>query len=157
MILDFGISAIESGGETLTRGAPIGTPSYMAPEQARGQKVDHRADIFALGAIIYRALTGRPAFTGADDMHTMYNVAHVMPIRPGALLDFPEDVDLALALALAKRRGDRFDSATEFATALGDAMRSDLAPAYRAAAQRVLANLPWGSETSEPSQAQQAG
>src|SRR5213078_4696208 len=64
-ILDFGVS--KSGGSgTLTQGHVVGTPAYMAPEQARGEDVDHRADVYSLAAIIFRAITGHPVFTGKD-------------------------------------------------------------------------------------------
>ncbi len=145
-ILDFGVSTFERSGGTLTRGAAIGTPSYMSPEQTRGERVDHRADIFALGAIAYRAMTGRPAFAGFDDMNTMYNVAHLMPVRPGTLVEIPEDVDRILARALAKNRDDRFDSAAELATALRDASSSELGAALREAADRLIAVQGWSAE-----------
>ena len=57
----------------------------MAPEQARGEAVDHRADVYALGAILYRCLTGRLPFAGRDTPSILYSVAHVMPTRPTAI------------------------------------------------------------------------
>jgi serine/threonine-protein kinase len=68
-VLDFGIAKVnsESGSGGLTRiGAIFGTPAYMAPEQAAGQRVDHRADIYSLGLVLYEMLAGRPAFESAD-------------------------------------------------------------------------------------------
>ncbi|HVW27650.1 MAG TPA: protein kinase [Polyangiaceae bacterium] len=67
-VLDFGIAKVSSeGGGGLTRiGAIFGTPAYMAPEQAAGQKVDHRADIYSLGLVVYEMLAGRPAFEAAE-------------------------------------------------------------------------------------------
>ncbi len=148
-ILDFGVSTIEHGEGTLTRGAAVGTPSYMSPEQTRGHAVDHRSDVFALGAIAYRAMTGRPAFTGADHMQTMYNVAHRMPARPSSLLRLPDDVDRVLALALAKNRDERFDSAIAFAAALDDAAHGKLDHALRSAADRLLANQAWSTDRDD--------
>jgi serine/threonine-protein kinase len=145
-ILDFGVSGLNHGDSTLTRGAMVGTPSYMSPEQTRGQKADSRADIFGLGVVAYRALTGRPAFTGNDDMHTMYNIAHRMPVRPGRLVAIPEDVERALAIALAKEREDRYESAAKFASALLAAAHTQLSPSLRDAADRLLSVLPWGAE-----------
>jgi len=145
-VLDFGVSKVESASSTLTQGAAVGTPSYMAPEQAQGRDVDHRADIFALGVITYRALTGRPPFTGPDGPATMYNVVHVQPARPGELVDLPEDVDLILALAMAKDRARRVPSANTFAAALRDAARGELDERLRRDAERLLAEQPWGTE-----------
>jgi serine/threonine protein kinase len=81
-LLDFGVSKLASRGGTLTAGHVIGTPGYMAPEQARGEDVDHRADGYALAAIAYRCLTGHPAFTGKDVPTTLYDVVYKMPTRP---------------------------------------------------------------------------
>ena len=145
-VLDFGVSKVGSGSSTLTLGAAVGTPSYMAPEQAQGHDVDHRADLFALGVISYRALTGRPPFTGPDAPATMYNVVHAQPARPGELVDLPEDVDLILALALAKDRARRVPSANTYAAALRDATRGELDERLRSDARALLAEHPWGTE-----------
>jgi serine/threonine-protein kinase len=150
-VLDFGVSKIGEEAGTLTRGAAVGTPGYMAPEQARGQAVDHRADVFALGAVVYRALTGRPAFSAADSVATLYQVAYVQPPRPSALVPLHADVDLVLALALAKNARQRFHSAATFAAALRDATRGDLDEPFRDAALTLLAVQPWGSDSGERS------
>ncbi|HEX3761756.1 MAG TPA: serine/threonine-protein kinase, partial [Kofleriaceae bacterium] len=84
-VLDFGVALLGDSSGTLTRGAAIGTPAYMAPEQARGEAVDHRADLYALGAVIYRCLTGRVPFVARDTPALLYAVVHVMPVRPSAL------------------------------------------------------------------------
>jgi hypothetical protein len=82
-------------------------------------------------------------------MQTMYNVSHVMPVRPSSLARLPEDVDRVLMLALAKDRDDRFDSAAIFAAALADAARGQLDAALRSRADRLLARLGWGSERDD--------
>jgi serine/threonine-protein kinase len=145
-VLDFGVSKIGDAGTTLTQGAIIGTPSYMAPEQGRGEVVDHRADVFSLGAIAYRAVTGRPAFAASDPALAIYNVMHVQPVRPRELLDIPEDVELVLALALAKDREKRFRSAQTFASALRDAVRGELDEPFRRAARDLLKAHPWSAD-----------
>jgi eukaryotic-like serine/threonine-protein kinase len=149
-ILDFGVSKLDSGDGTLTRGQLVGTPAYMAPEQARAQPVGRRADIFALGVIVYRALTGSPPFSADTNVEILFRVSHSMPLRPSDLAKLPEAVDLVLATALAKDPEDRFASATELATALDAAMRGKIAPTLAAHAQAVLAALPWGAGPTTP-------
>jgi len=147
-VLDFGVSKIGEEAATLTRGAAVGTPGYMAPEQARGHAVDHRADVFSLGAVVYRALTGRPAFTAQNSVATLYQVAYVQPAQPSDLVQVDPDVNLVLALALAKDPAQRFRSAATFAAALRDATRGELDDPFRAAAKALLARHAWGSDAS---------
>jgi tRNA A-37 threonylcarbamoyl transferase component Bud32 len=145
-ILDFGISKLgDPEGTHQTKDIVVGTPGYMAPEQAAGREVSHKTDLFALGAIVYRTLTGRPAFTGDHIAETMYQVAHAMPPRPSELSPtLPADVDLVLSIALAKAPGDRFESAAEIASALDEASRGELSPLVRSRGERLLEKMPWG-------------
>jgi serine/threonine-protein kinase len=145
-VLDFGVSKMRETAGTITHGAAVGTPSYMSPEQAMARDVDHRADVFALGVIAYRALTGRPAFTGPDSVATLYNVVHVQPARPGDFVALDPDVDRALALVLAKRPDRRFSTATMFAAALRDAVSGRLDQRLRDAADALISEEPWGLE-----------
>src|SRR4029078_577887 len=101
-ILDFGVALLGAPSGTLTRGAAIGTPAYMAPEQARGETVDHRADLYAFGAVLYRAITGRAPFAARDTPSLLYAVNHEMPLRPSALGPVSPAIEQFLALALAK-------------------------------------------------------
>jgi serine/threonine-protein kinase len=144
-ILDFGVSKLTSDEGTLTRDMVVGTPTYMAPEQANGEVVTHRTDLFALGVIAYRALTGQPAFPGDLTAEILYKVVHTMPPRPGEIAPLPRQVDLVLAIAIAKRAEDRFDSAAEFAQALDAASRDKLDAALVSRAGELLARLPWGT------------
>ncbi|HEY5925355.1 MAG TPA: serine/threonine-protein kinase [Kofleriaceae bacterium] len=116
-VLDFGVALLAETSGTLTRGAAIGTPAYMAPEQARGETVDHRADLYAFGAVLYRAITGRAPFAARDTPSLLYAVNHDMPLRPSALGSVTEPVEQFLALALAKSRDTRFQTAAEMAAA----------------------------------------
>ena len=144
-ILDFGVSTLASSTGTLTQAAIVGTPGYMAPEQARSQQVDLRCDVFSLGAVIYRALTGRPPFGGTDTPQILFEVVYQMPHRPSDLMpSLASDVDAVLAIALAKRPEDRFGSATELAIALASAVSGRRDLALRARADALLANHPWG-------------
>jgi serine/threonine protein kinase len=110
-VIDFGISKVSAAGaEALTKtGVVMGTPDYMAPEQARGDKVDTRADIYAVGAILYRALTGKKPFEGLDPMATLTAVLVQEPERPTALNpEVPLALELVVQHAMAKDPGDRY-------------------------------------------------
>jgi eukaryotic-like serine/threonine-protein kinase len=142
-ILDFGVSKLADAPEgTLTHGF-VGTPTYMAPEQAIGRDVTHRADLFSLGVITYRALTGRPPFTGENVPETIYRIMTAMPLRPGELVRVHPHVDLVLAIALAKAKESRFDSGRDFAQALEDARAGKLSGPLVVRATKLLAELPW--------------
>ncbi len=143
-ILDFGVSKSGSHG-TLTQGHVVGTPAYMAPEQARGEDVDHRADIYSLAAILYRAITGHPAFTGKDVPTTLYDVVYRVPTQPSILAQLPADIDRVLAIGLAKAPIDRFTTALELAEWFGLAVESRLSPEQRHRADDLIARQPWGT------------
>jgi len=146
-ILDFGVSKLMGTLQgTLTKNALVGTPEYMAPEQPLGREVSHRTDIHALGVICYRALTGRPAFTGEGLMETVYNVVNRLPPRPTeALSTLPEGVDHVLAIAMAKSPENRFESALELAQALEGARAGTVPRELRARALALLERDPWGT------------
>jgi serine/threonine-protein kinase len=144
-ILDFGVSTLIGSTGTLTQAAVVGTPGYMSPEQARSLPVDHRCDVFAFGAVLYRALVGRPPFSGSDTPQILFEVVYRMPIRPGELVDgVGGDVDAVLAIALAKRVEDRFSSAGELASALASALGGSLDRDLRRRGDAVIARHAWG-------------
>ncbi len=143
-LLDFGISKLGTGTGTLTAGNVVGTPGYMAPEQARGEDVDHRSDLFSLAAVAYRSLTGQPAFSGRELAQVLYQVVYAMPEPPSVHVRVHGDVDLVLAIGLAKRAEDRFDSAQALADALTDAARGALSDELRLHARALVLAWPWG-------------
>ncbi|MBV9926432.1 MAG: protein kinase [Acidobacteria bacterium] len=97
----------------------IGTPLYLSPEQARGAKVDGRSDLFALGALLYECLTGRPAFSGANVIEIGAQVLHFDPPPPSRLNPrVPPELDRLTLKALSKKPEDRFQTAAEFAAEL---------------------------------------
>ncbi len=144
-LLDFGVSKVGDGSGSLTAGNIIGTPAYMAPEQARAAEVDHRADVYALAAILYRAVTGFPAIGGKDIAPMLYDVVYRVPNQPSKLAAMPADVDRVLAIGLAKAPRERFETATELANAFASAIDGGLSLAQRARADALLARSPWGS------------
>jgi hypothetical protein len=123
-ILDFGVSKVMDSEGTLTGEGIVGTPQYMAPEQASGGHVTHLADVYALGAIAYRCLTGRSPFKGKDLAELVYQVVHVPPARPGALGRVSRAIEDVLAIAKDPRR--RFPSALSFSAAFVAARRGRL-------------------------------
>jgi serine/threonine-protein kinase len=122
-ILDFGVSKVLGSEGTLTGEGIVGTPQYMAPEQASGGQISHVADVYALGAIAYRCLTGRSPFKGRDLAELVYQVVHVAPLRPSALGRVPRPIEDVLAIAMAKDPRRRFPSAQSFAQAFIAARR----------------------------------
>jgi serine/threonine-protein kinase len=118
-LLDFGLVQDETASETgdrLTRaGIVLGTPAYMPPEQAAGESVDARSDIYGLGAVAYYALTGRPPFEGKSALQVM--AAHrTLPAPP--LDGAPPDLAAVVARCLAKDPADRFPTASDLGRAL---------------------------------------
>jgi eukaryotic-like serine/threonine-protein kinase len=142
-ILDFGAAALVDESGVLTQGQIIGTPHYMAPEQAQGHEVDFRADLYALATIAYRCLTGRYAFTAGDTPALLYAVVHRMPARPSALGELPDDIDRWCAIALAKSPAARFDSGAALAHALEAALAGTLSPALRRRGGALIRKHPW--------------
>jgi serine/threonine protein kinase len=134
------------GSSTLTvAGAVMGTPAYMAPEQARGLEVDHRADVYSLAAILYRVVTGHPAFTGKDVPSTLYEVVYRVPTQPSILAQVPADVDRVLAIGLAKDPADRFATALELAAWVDRVIDRGLDPEQRRRADELILRQPWGT------------
>ncbi len=143
-VLDFGLSKIQ-GGVALTREVAVGTPQYMPPEQAQGLPVDHRADLYALAAIAYRGITGQPPFVGEDIGPLLLDVIYTQPQQPGLYTKIPVEVELVLAIALAKKPDDRFPNVESFAAALRAASTGDLDEATRSRGWQLVKLFPWGS------------
>nr|HEX4313944.1 protein kinase [Kofleriaceae bacterium] len=142
-ILDFGVARHEDHGDTLTSGNVVGTPSYMAPEQARGATVDHRTDLYALAACAYRALTGHPPHAAGEIAETLYRVVHTAPRKPTDLIALSPDVDRVLAIGLAKRADDRFSTAVELAAAVALAVAGELPDPLRERGDALIKRGAW--------------
>jgi WD40 repeat protein/serine/threonine protein kinase len=118
-ILDFGLARGAEDTQLTQQGAIVGTPAYMAPEQARGETVDPRCDLFSLGCVLYRLCTGQQPFKGKDTISTLMAIATEQPRPPSALnAEVPADLSDLILRLLAKRPADRPASAQVVVDAL---------------------------------------
>jgi eukaryotic-like serine/threonine-protein kinase len=134
LVADFGIARALGREEHLTStGVAIGTPAYMSPEQASGDReLDARSDVYALGCVLYEMLAGEPPYTGPTAQAILARARTerprpIRPLRPAV----PEALDRVIARAMAGTPADRFASAAAFAAALGSAAEMRTAPPLR--------------------------
>jgi len=128
-VMDFGIArAVSDAQATMTQTAQvIGTAQYLSPEQARGERVDARSDLYSTGCLLYELLTGRPPFTGDSPVAIAYQHVRENPVPPSRVdPEIPAWADSIVLKAMAKDPGDRYQSAGE--------MRNDI--------QRALQGMP---------------
>jgi serine/threonine protein kinase len=142
-LTDFGIARLEDANLTQVS-SMIGTPAYMAPEQFTGQGIDHRADLFACGVLLYRMLTGRRAFTGATQ-EVMYKILNEHPPAPSVVTQGarPLAFDAVVARAMAKNPAERYPDALAMRAALQALSR---APASATAKATVILPIPRDGE-----------
>ena len=117
-VTDFGLAKCLDGSGQTGSGAILGTPAYMAPEQAagRGKEAGPAADVYSLGAILYECLTGRPPFQAATAMHTLRQVLANEPVAPRRLNPaLPRDLETVCLKCLRKEPGRRYASAADLA------------------------------------------
>jgi serine/threonine-protein kinase len=116
-VMDFGIArAMNDTGNTMTAtSAVMGTAQYLSPEQARGEVVDARSDLYSAGVLLYELLTGRPPFTGDSPVSVAYQHVSEMPVPPSQVdPGVSPEIDSVVLQALAKRREDRYQTASDF-------------------------------------------
>lgn len=127
-VMDFGIArALTDSQATMTQtNAVVGTAQYLSPEQAHGDPVDARSDIYSTGCVLFELLTGQPPFKGDSAVAVAYQHVSEIPPKPSSITsDVPDSIDRVVLKALAKNRDDRYSSAEE--------MRADLNRAARGA------------------------
>ncbi len=128
-IADFGIAKLSMSKLTMT-GTVMGTPSYMSPEQAMGQEIDGRSDIFSLGVIFYQMLTGERPFVGTNPTTIIYKILHEHPVPPRSLnVTLHPGFDHIVGRMLAKDPASRYQTCSEFIRDLKDYASLGLAPA----------------------------
>ncbi len=120
-IVDFGLAAAASyaGTRLTTAGMAVGTPTYMSPEQIRGQEFDARTDIYSLAVILYEMLTGRPPYTGADPISILYQHLEGKFVRPRELVpEIPQTVEALVIKAMATEPAARYQTVLELRQAI---------------------------------------
>ena len=153
-VMDFGIArAVSDSSATLahTNGI-VGTAQYFSPEQARGETVDLRSDLYSTGVLLYEMLTGRPPFTGETAVSVAYqHVSEVAPTPSTINPNISSAIDSVVMKALAKDRVARFQSASEFRTALIASVSGQSVAAFDDGAQPATAPMqPIDQEVLEP-------
>ncbi|MBI5118854.1 protein kinase [Candidatus Poribacteria bacterium] len=114
-IMDFGLAKLPGRTQLTTANTIMGTVEYMSPEQARGEVVDHRADIWSLGIVLYEALTGRPPFIATNPASLIHKIIHEEPAEIADISPHvPTGLSAVVARALAKDREERYESVLEF-------------------------------------------
>jgi len=136
-ILDFGIARLANPQDSIVTqtGTVMGTPDFMAPEQAMGKHVDHRADIYSLGASAYALLTGRPPFEGANEYDVIYKQLNDDPAAPSDVAPVaagvPRWLDKVILKTLRKDPEGRYGTMRELGDALREALELATNPGFR--------------------------
>jgi len=112
-IVDFGLALVPDATQLTATGGLVGTPAYMSPEQVRGDPVDQRADLWALGAILHEMVSGQPAFGGDSPATVLESVLHQPPSGLSVSRAVPAKLSWIVTKALRKDRADRYQNATE--------------------------------------------
>jgi eukaryotic-like serine/threonine-protein kinase len=138
-VLDFGIAKLVETREasmTTEEGLAIGTPFFMSPEQCRGEAVDHRSDVYALGVLLYLMFSGRLPFEGATFLGVVTQQITATPVPPSAYRPVPERLERLILSCLAKDPAQRPSSARalghELGNVLGDSVAAETLPAASA-------------------------
>jgi serine/threonine-protein kinase len=153
-VMDFGIArAVADTGATMTQtSAVIGTAQYLSPEQARGEQVDARSDIYSTGCLLYELLTGRPPFVGDSPVSVAYQHVREEPVPPSHIdPDVPRAVDSIVLKALTKDRNARYQSAAEMRADIAAALAGrPVTPPPPATTQRIEQTAVAGSPAAFP-------
>ena len=148
-ILDFGLAKL-AGTEGVTEtGTTVGTVAYMSPEQARGEEVDHRTDIWSLGVVLYEMLAGTPPFRGDNLLSLSHAIAEE---TPEPINTAPFAVQAVIEQALRKETAQRFQTAADFLAGLRDDSAHPSGESPAAAELPTIAVLPFENMSADPEQ-----
>gem|GEM_PF-6929891 len=145
-VIDFGVAKLAHGTGLTRTGSTVCTIAYMSPEQARGERVDHQTDVWALGVILYEMLTAQRPFAGEFEQAVVYHIINGAPASPASLIaDIPEELSAVVMRALEKDRKTRWTDMQQFLDALspwaspsGTNVRTALHPAQRSRRGKTL-------------------
>ncbi len=153
-VLDFGVASVRGSPRLTATGAAVGTPQSMSPEQVRGLPCDNRADLWALGVILYRMLTGRPPFAGESWEAAAHQVLHAQPVAPSTLrAEVQPELDYIVMKLLRKDPAKRYARAEDLIADLASCAGGDQAGEDREPAAPRLAVLYFELLSAEPDDA----
>ncbi len=148
-VLDFGIARVLGESGFTKAGIVVGTTKYMSPEQVLGRAIDTRSDIYALGIVLYKMLTGHVPFEGLGEFELMKAQVEQRPVPVSEIIpDIPEALDWAILRSLEKAPEDRFQKASELIAALVPLLRDDVATWE--SRQAITRDLDLGSRAHRP-------
>jgi serine/threonine-protein kinase len=157
-VVDFGIAKAADSSNQTRAGVLKGKFAYMSPEQAAGQKVDRRTDIFALGTVLHELLTGKRLFKRDTDVSTLTAVGECRIERPSNMREeLPEDLDEVVLKSLRRNPKDRYQSCEEFQLALEQWVLEHKQPSGEAALASFVAALPAEVEKKAAERARKSG
>ena len=149
-IMDFGLAKIMGSGQVTRIGTTMGTAAYMSPEQATGEKVDNRTDIWSLGVILYELLTGELPFKADYEAAWTYVIINKQPLKPSELdRKIPPQVDSIVMRILEKEKDKRYKSTEELIRDI-DRVKSELSGAEEGIKTKAIVVLPFNNISAEP-------
>ncbi len=138
-LADFGIARSDHARTLTQSGLIVGTPHYISPEQIQGRQIDQRADIYAFGATLYEAATGKPMFSGESCLDILYQHVNVRPEPVNKIKkDFPADLNSIILKCLEKNPKNRFQNAREIITATNKGITPAIAALFLSSRKKIF-------------------
>jgi len=155
VLMDFGIAHASSESRLTQTGTVLGTPEYMSPEQARGNEIDYRSDLYSLGVVLYEGITTELPHTGGHPMSVVYKVLHESYTPPSQITpDCPDWLEQIIVKLLMKDPGDRYQTGKEVADALRSKDPGSRVPVPSSGEDGSPSSGPSANGSAEPAQTQ---